>query len=108
MSKRILVVDDEFGLADLVASLLRDSGYEVTLAINGRLGLARLSEQTPDLVLLDVMMPVLDGVATLARLKADERLRHVPVVMISAVSDIDRVARCIELGAEDYLPKPFN
>ena len=54
------------------------------------------------------MMPVLDGIETLARLKADERLRHIPVVMISAVSDIDRVVRCIELGAEDYLPKPFD
>ena len=67
-----------------------------------------LAAEPFDLVLLDVMMPVLDGIETLARLKADERLRHIPVIMISAVGEIDRVARCIELGAEDYLPKPFN
>src|SRR5712671_2577657 len=61
-----------------------------------------------DLVLLDIMMPQLNGYEVLERMKADERLRHVPVIMISAVDEIDSVIRCIELGAEDYLPKPFN
>ena len=61
-----------------------------------------------DLVLLDIMMPKLNGYEVLDRMKADDRLRHIPVIMISAVDELDSVIRCIELGAEDYLPKPFN
>jgi DNA-binding response OmpR family regulator len=61
-----------------------------------------------DLVLLDVMMPEMDGYELLQRLKADEALRKIPVIMISALSEVDSAVRCIEMGAEDYLPKPFN
>ena len=68
----------------------------------------RLAAEPFDLVLLDVMMPVLDGIDTLARIKADPELRHLSVIMISAASDRARVVRCLELGAADYLPKPFD
>jgi class 3 adenylate cyclase len=105
----ILVVDDnEDNRYTLVRRLERDGYRSLTAAVNGREALERLAASPFDLVLLDVMMPELDGIETLARMKADPGLRHVPVIMISAAADLDRVARCIELGAEDYLPKPFN
>jgi adenylate cyclase len=106
---RILVVDDNDDNRYTLTERLKREGYgNLAIAADGAAALDLLAAEPFDLVLLDVMMPVLDGIETLARLKADERLRHIPVIMISAVGEIDRVARCIELGAEDYLPKPFN
>ena len=100
----ILVVDDNEDNRYTLSERLRREGYaNLATACDGGEALARLAAQPFDLVLLDVVMPVLNGIDVLARLKADERLRHIPVVMISAVSDLERVARCIELGAEDYL-----
>jgi signal transduction histidine kinase len=104
----LLVVDDVGTNRDVLERRLRGQGYDVVLAENGRVALERLAERPIDLVLLDLMMPELDGFETLRRIKGDPRLRHVPVVMISASDDIDGVARSIELGAEDYLSKPFN
>jgi DNA-binding response OmpR family regulator len=80
----------------------------VTTAVDGRQALEQLQARDFDLVLLDVMMPELNGYEVLERMRADERLRHVPVVMISATDGVESVVRCIELGAEDYLPKPFD
>ena len=105
----ILVVDDDDNNRFTLVQRLKREGYEnVTTASGGQDALSRLSLSPFDLVLLDVMMPDLDGIAVLTAMKADPGLWHVPVVMISAVNDLDRVVRCIELGAEDYLPKPFN
>jgi len=67
-----------------------------------------LKTQPFDLILLDLMMPDMDGYQVLAHLKADDVLRHIPVIVISALDDLDSIVRCIEMGAEDYLPKPFN
>jgi sigma-B regulation protein RsbU (phosphoserine phosphatase) len=105
---RLLVVDDTEMNRDLLARRLRALGHEVSVAENGRQALALLSDGGFDLVLLDIMMPEMDGYAVLERLRADPELSRVPVVMISAVDEIASVARCIELGAADYLPKPFN
>jgi adenylate cyclase len=105
----ILVADDNDDNRFTLVQRLKREGYEnVAVARDGREALARLAERPFDLVLLDVMMPGLDGIGVLAEMKAHPALRHVPVVMISAVSDLESVVRCIELGAEDYLPKPFN
>ncbi len=105
----ILVVDDDDNNRFTLTQRLKREGWgNVALACDGREALARLAERPFDLVLLDVMMPELDGIGVLVAMKADPVLRHIPVIMISAVSDIERVVRCIELGAEDYLPKPFN
>jgi class 3 adenylate cyclase len=83
-------------------------GYEVTDARNGREALAKLKDGNFDLVLLDILMPDLDGFQTLEFMKADPRLKHIPVIMLTALDDVDSTVRCIEAGAEDYVPKPFN
>ena len=104
----ILVVDDSELNRHLLDRWLRRQGHTAAFAANGAEALARLAAEPFDLVLLDVVMPEMNGYEALRRLKADPRLRHVPVIMISALSEFDRVARCIEIGAEDYLPKPFE
>src|SRR5580700_1741144 len=78
------------------------------MATNGREAMEAVRTRTFDLVLLDIMMPEMDGYAVLQNLKADEALRPIPVIMISALDELDSVVRCIEMGAEDYLPKPFD
>jgi len=106
---RILIVDDVEDNRYTLSMLLDLEGYsQVTQACDGAEALERLSAEPFDLVLLDVMMPKLNGYQVLERLKAEGRLHRLPVVMISALQELDSVVRCIELGAEDYLPKPFN
>ena len=105
----LLVVDDIEDNRFALARRLAGQGYlNVTTAADGRQALELLKSKPYDLVLLDIMMPNVNGYEVLAQMKANESLRHVPVIMISAVDDVDSVIRCIELGAEDYLPKPFN
>lgn len=103
-----LVVDDNEGNRDLLSRLLQRQGYDVDTTENGRLALEKMQDGSYDLVLLDIMMPEMDGFEVLHRIKADDRLKRVPVIMISALGEMDSVARCIEMGAEDFLPKPFN
>ena len=104
----LLVVDDNRVNRLLLGRALEQLGHSVTFAENGREALATLRERPVDLVLLDIEMPEMDGYQVLAALAADPRLRDVPVVMMSSVEEVDSVARCIELGAEDYLFKPVN
>src|SRR6476659_10854621 len=105
----LLIVDDnEDNRYTLIQRLKRQGYANVTTAVNGREALDRLHAQPFDLVLLDVTMPEMNWYEVLEHVRADSRLRHVPVMMISAVDEIESVIRCIELGAEDYLPKPFN
>jgi adenylate cyclase len=104
----ILVVDDNAANREMLGRRLEREGHQVQLAAGGREALELLRARRVDLVLLDVMMPELDGYEVLQQLKADATLRDVPVLMISAVDEIESVVRCIELGAEDYLPKPFD
>ncbi|WP_293354927.1 MULTISPECIES: adenylate/guanylate cyclase domain-containing protein [unclassified Microcoleus] len=104
----VLVVDDNEVNRDLLARRLQRQGHAVTVAEDGLQAMALMRSEPFDLVLLDIMMPQMNGYQVLEHLKADEQLRHIPVIMISAVDDIDSIVRCIELGAEDYLSKPFN
>ncbi len=106
----VLVVDDSSINRKLLLRALEAEGHEAEAVANGALALERMhaAEHPFDVVLLDIVMPVLDGYQTLARIKADETLRHVPVIVISSVDELASVVRCIELGATDYLPKPFD
>ena len=104
----VLVVDDNEVNRDLLARRLQRQGHAVTVAEDGLQALELMRSEPFDLVLLDIMMPLMNGYQVLENLKADENLRYIPVIMISAVDDIDSIVRCIELGAEDYLSKPFN
>jgi adenylate cyclase len=105
----ILVVDDNEDNRYTLTRRLRRLGFtDLEEARDGQEALAKVAGRAFDLVLLDVMMPGMDGHQVLEHLKADPEQRHVPVIMISALTELDSVVRCIELGAEDYLPKPFN
>jgi sigma-B regulation protein RsbU (phosphoserine phosphatase) len=105
----LLVVDDnEDNRYTLTRRLMREGYTNVTTATNGREALDLLHRRHFDLMLLDIMMPDLDGYQVLERLQGDAALRDMPVIMISALEEVDSVIRCVELGAEDYLAKPFN
>jgi adenylate cyclase len=105
---RILVADDNEANRDLLCRRLERSGHRVVAAENGIRALEIACAHPFDLVLLDLMMPRLSGYEVLTRLRAAERTAHVPVIMISALDEMDSIVRCIEAGAEDYLPKPWN
>lgn len=105
---RILVVDDIASNRDLLSRRLQYDGHEVVTAKSGPAALACLEGDDFDLVLLDILMPDMNGVEVLSRLKAEPRWQRIPVIMISGLHEVDAVARCIEAGADDYLPKPFN
>lgn len=105
---RILVVDDTDDVRELLRMYLMLQGHVVSEARNGRQALEKMHEQTFDLVLLDIMMPEMNGYEVLEQVRQDPVLREMPIVVISAIHDLDSVVRCIELGAADYLPKPFK
>jgi adenylate cyclase len=105
---RILVVDDNEINRDMLSRRLERQGFTASCAENGRRALALLHAEPTDLVLLDILMPEMNGYQVLEAIKGDPALRHIPVIMISALDEIDSVVRCIEIGAEDYLAKPFN
>lgn len=105
---RILLVEDNAANRDLLGRRLQRQGHSLGMAKNGIEALQMLRQAPYDLVLLDIMMPHMDGYEVLAQMQADPALRTVPVIMISATTELDSVVKCIEMGAEDYLPKPFN
>jgi DNA-binding response OmpR family regulator len=106
--KKILVVDDEDDLVSTVASTLEDSGYEVITAKTGPEGLKKARTDRPDLILLDIMMPKVDGYQVLAKLKRNEKVSYIPVVMITAKRETSSILKTQEKGASDYLIKPFD
>lgn len=105
---RILLVDDEPLNIDYLEQELEEKGFELLSASNGQEALDAIQESLPDLVLLDIMMPVMDGFAVLEHVKADATLRGIPIIIISANNDLQSVVKGIQRGAEDYLPKPFE
>lgn len=105
---KILVVDDNGMNCDLLSRQLERQGYATATATNGQKALEKLRTESYDLILLDIIMPQMNGYQVLQHLKSHEQWRYIPVVMISALDEIDSVVKCIEMGAEDYLPKPFN
>jgi CheY-like chemotaxis protein len=102
----VLVVEDEFGIAELFGALLTEEGYRVVTAMNGKRGLETLVEERPDMVFMDYMMPVMDGSAMLAAMQADPSLRKIPVVMISSMPEAAVAERCS--GYVTFMRKPFR
>ena len=107
-SGQILVVDDDDLNLDILARRLERDGHVVTTASNGFDALDKMRTQPFDLVLLDIMMPKMNGYQVLEAIRDDEQLRHTPVIVISAVNDMSSVVKCVQLGAADYLFKPFD
>ena len=105
---KVLIVDDEPFNVDYLEQELDDLNYDTVSAGNGQEALEKMQTESPDLVLLDIMMPIMDGFAVLAQMKADSKLRDIPVIVISAMNDLQSVVKGIKQGAEDYLPKPFE
>ncbi len=105
---RVLLVDDEPFNLDYLVQELEEFELEIVTASDGQEALELIDSSIPDMIFLDIMMPRLDGFGVLERLKAAPLWRDIPVVIISAASDMDKIARGIEMGAEDFLPKPFN
>jgi CheY-like chemotaxis protein len=108
VSRRILVVDDDPRLLHVVAMYLSIEGYDVDTASNGEEGLRRVEAQRPDLVILDVMMPGIDGLEACRRIKSDPETRHIPVVLFTALSRTDDVESGRAAGANRFINKPFS
>ena len=105
---KVLVVDDEPLNVDYLEQRLEDLDYQIITAADGQDALNKIKNEHPDLVLLDLMMPILDGFAVLSEVKADPGLRDIPVIIISADHDSKSIVRGIKQGADDYLTKPVN
>ncbi len=104
----ILVVDDNEMNRDLLTRRLERQGYQVTTAVDGQQALDILSRKEFNLILLDIMLPIINGYQVLEQMKADQSSSHIPVIITTALDEADEKAKCIELGADDYLTKPFN
>lgn len=107
-AKRILVVDDDHELLQMIGLILERANFEVLKADDGARGLTVAKETVPDLIILDVMMPEIDGMEVCRLLRADITTRHIPVIMMSALGDMDNKLKGFQVGADDYLPKPVN
>jgi serine phosphatase RsbU (regulator of sigma subunit) len=105
---KILVVDDEPYNVDYLSQELEELGYETISAADGQEAINKIKSEQPDLVLLDIMMPIMDGFTVLELVKNDPLIRDIPIIIISAANSLDRVVKGIKLGAEDYLSKPFE
>ncbi len=108
MTQKILIVDDDLDTLRLVGLLLERKGYEIIVADNGRQGLAKAASEIPDLILLDVMMPEIDGVEVLRRLRSDPKTARIPIIMFTAKSQVEDKVLGFESGADDYLTKPTH
>ncbi len=108
MTKKIVLAEDEPQIARLIEFKLNKEGYSVIWKENGEEALKAIKEDKPDLILLDIMMPVMGGYEVLRRLKEDEKLKSVPVIMLTARAQEKDVVKGIGMGAEDYITKPFH
>jgi CheY-like chemotaxis protein len=102
----VLVVDDEFGVAEVLQSILEDEGYRVVTAINGKQALTRLGEHTADVIMLDYMMPIMDGTQTLAAIRKDATFKNIPVILMSSLEEAAVRETCTTYDV--FLRKPFR
>jgi class 3 adenylate cyclase len=108
MNSRILIVDDTPANVQVLSATLKEQGYQLSVALNGKQALDLLARVRPDLILLDVMMPELDGFETCRRIKASTAWREIPVIFLTARTEVDDIVKGFEVGAVDYVAKPFN
>lgn len=108
MAEKVLIVDDDVDTLKLVGLMLERQGYEIVVASNGTLGLSKASEERPELILLDVMMPDMDGYEVTRRLREDPSLAHIPIIMFTAKTMVDDKVAGFEAGVDDYLTKPTH
>lgn len=108
MAKKILIIDDEPELVKAVEVRLKTSGYEVDVAYGGEAGLVKAKETKPDLILLDLIMPVMDGYEVAKELMADSETEQIPIIIFTASQKRDLEASCRELGIADFIKKPFE
>src|SRR5438874_746734 len=108
MPSRILIIDDAPANIQTLSTILKERGYDINIATDGRQGLELLERIRPDLILLDIMMPEMDGFETCRRIKASTTWREIPIVFLTAKTDTGDIVRAFELGAVDYVAKPFN
>ena len=104
----IMIVDDSATNRMILEEMVMELGHQSVTAVNGKDGLDKIRKKMPDVLLLDIMMPIMNGYQVLEALKADPATRELPVLVISAVDEMESVLQCIKNGAEDYLPKPLN
>jgi len=108
MNKRVLLVDDSETVIQFEKLILRGMGFDISVAKNGRLALEQVAAQPPDLILLDIMMPEMDGVETLRHLKENSDSKSIPVIMVTTKGDPEMVERATEAGCDDYITKPVD
>ncbi len=107
-SARILVVEDEEVSLELLTIRLENAGFEVLAAADGEEGLRLAQEESPDLILLDFMLPKISGVTVCTELKSDERFKRIPIIMLTAMAEERDLESGMQAGADDYVTKPFN
>ena len=105
---RILIIDDEESIFEVIEGLLLREGYDLTYVSSGKEALNQIEEIQPDVILLDLMMPEMDGLETCQQIKANQRWCHIPIIMVTALSSKEDLARSLEAGADDFLSKPIN
>ncbi|NJK34991.1 MAG: response regulator [Oscillatoriales cyanobacterium SM2_2_1] len=106
--KKVFVIDDEITNYEVIARMLRRDHYQLTYATNGREALEVVGGVNPDVILLDVMMPYVDGLGVCRQLKADARYRHIPIIIVTALSSKSELAQCLDAGADDFISKPVS
>ncbi|NIA08363.1 MAG: response regulator [Nitrospiraceae bacterium] len=106
--KKVLIVDDNIDTIELLRKRLRVDGYDTAEAYDGEEALKKVAEYSPDLVVLDIMMPKMDGFEVCRRLKRNEETRYIPVIMLTAKGDVDSTVKGLDIGGDDYLAKPFD
>lgn len=104
--RKILVCDDDEGISEVIKVILEGSGYQVNILNNGKAILKKVASFKPDMILLDIWMPGIDGREITKVLKRDPKSTHIPVVVVSALNDTKKIAK--DCGADDFLPKPFD
>lgn len=105
---RILIIDDEESIFEVIEGLLLREGYDLTYVSSGKEALNQIEDILPDVILLDLMMPEMDGLETCQHIKANQRWCHIPIIMVTALSSKEDLARSLEAGADDFLSKPIN